>query len=73
MSIADNTQEYEVALAKAHRDFPLDDEKFINKPNNCNHAFRKIVYCDSGIWDIARCIYCGRERVVRCTFDDDYS
>lgn len=73
MSIADNNKEYEAALSKAHKDFPIGSEKFRNKPNNCTHRFIKTVYCDGGDWDIVRCMHCGKEIVTRCTFDDDYS
>ncbi len=71
MSIADNKSQYEDALRKAHQKFPLK-VSYSKKPNECWHDFSFIVYCDGGDWDIARCPYCGTEKVVRCTFDDDY-
>ncbi len=70
MSIMDNKSEYEIALKMAHQEFPLK-VSYPKKPNECCHNFSFIVYCD-GDWDIARCLYCGTETVVRCTFDDDY-
>lgn len=71
MSIADNPVMYEAALRQTHAEFP-HMESYRNSPSECNHDFSFIIYCDGGDWDIARCPRCGSERVVRCTFDDDY-
>ena len=27
--------------------------------------------CDGGDWDTLTCIKCGKEKTVRCSFDDD--
>lgn len=72
MSIINDGLEYENALKKAHTDFPFL-KKYPNTPNQCKHDFSFIVFCDGGNWDIARCRFCGEERVVTCTFDDDYN
>jgi len=71
MSIKDNKQEYLAALEKAHQEFPLGQYKYT--PQDCpRHDFSFIVFCDGGTYDIARCLKCGKEAVVRCSFDDDY-
>ena len=71
MSILTDQTAYQAALAKAHEEFPLR-EKYDKNPEDCCHDFSFIVFCDGGDYDIARCPHCGQERVVRCTFDDDY-
>lgn len=38
----------------------------------CVHLWRTIV-CDDSEWDVVECSRCGRQRVARCNFDDDYS
>lgn len=71
MSIADNPVLYKTALRQAHTEFP-PLKSYRNKPSECNHNFSFIIYCDGGDWDIARCQRCGSEKIIRCTFDDDY-
>ncbi len=71
MSIKSNKAEYEVALKQGRLKYP-PLPSYPNKPTECNHNFSFIIYCDGGDWDIARCTKCGEEKVVRCTFDDDY-
>lgn len=71
MSIANNTIHYEAALKQAHIKYP-QKKSYKNKPSECSHNFNFIIYCDGGDWDIARCLKCGSEAVIPCTFDDDY-
>ena len=71
MSIQDNRTEYLSALRDAETEFP-HRSKYANDPRDCNHDFSFIVFCDGGDWDIARCLKCGAQKIVRCTFDDDY-
>ena len=59
------------AYEKAHEEYPFA-ASYPNTPDNCNHNFSFIVYCDGGEMDIARCTRCGKEIETRCTFDDDY-
>ena len=56
---------------KAHKEFPRFAEYQFDT-SNCNHNFCFVVYCD-GETDIVRCIKCGEEKEVPCTFDDDYA
>ncbi len=58
------------AYEKAHKEFPLA-KSYPNKPEDCNHNFDFVVYCD-GERDIVRCFKCGMEKEVRCSFDDEY-
>ena len=37
----------------------------------CDHYDRAIVCVDDK--DVVECVHCGRQRVTRCTFDDDYA
>lgn len=71
MSILDNQLEYQKALEQAHKEFP-HKLKYDHDPRDCVHNFSFIVFCDGGDYDIARCTRCGEEKIVRCTFDDDY-
>lgn len=71
MSIRSSEAEYQAALKKAHEKYP-PKASYPKKPDECCHDFSFIIYCDGGDWDIARCLHCGAEKVVRCTFDDDY-
>lgn len=71
MSIANNNAEYVAAIKQAHAEFP-PRASYPFKPSECIHNYSLIIYCDGGDWDIARCRNCGNERVVRCSFDDDY-
>ncbi len=71
MSIRDNKMEYLAALRKAEAKWP-HKARYQNSPDNCDHDFSFVIYCNGGDWDIARCLKCGEQRVVRCTFDDDY-
>ena len=71
MSILDDKKAYEAALEQAHKDFPPKDHYDVS-PDECNHNYSFIVFCDGNDYDIARCPKCGDEKVVRCTFDDDY-
>jgi len=71
MSIVDSRSEYEAALRKGRLEYP-PLAAYPNRPSECNHDFSFIIYCDGENWDIARCPRCGEERIVPCTFDDDY-
>ncbi len=72
MSILDSKTEYETALKQAYQKYP-PKLAYPNKPTECHHNFSFIIFCDGGDWDIARCCRCGKEKIVRCTFDDDYN
>lgn len=71
MSILDDKHAYMEALKKAQEEFPRRDH-YERRPEDCDHNFNFIIFCDGGDWDIARCPHCGEETIVRCTFDDDY-
>lgn len=60
----------EAMFAQAHKDFPLAI-KYPNDINTCTHNYNFAVYCDN-VWDIVRCTKCGSEKIVPCTFDEDY-
>ena len=72
MDIKSNKEDYKKALKKAHEEYPLMKGKYRNKPDECDHNYSFCVFCDGGDWDIMRCPKCGSERVMRCTFDDDF-
>ena len=72
MDIKSNKEDYKKALKKAHEEYPLMKGKYRNKPDECIHNYSFCVFCDGGDWDIMRCPKCGSERVMRCTFDDDF-
>lgn len=71
MSIISSRAEYEAALKQGRLEFP-PLPSYLNNSAECDHDFSFIIYCDGGDWDIARCTRCGEEKVVRCTFEDDY-
>ena len=71
MSIANNLEEFDAARNKARIKYP-PMKLYPRKPCDCRHDFSFIIFCDGGDWDIARCRYCGLEKVIPCTFDDDY-
>lgn len=71
MSIMDNKLKYEAALRQGCLKYP-PLSSYQNKSTECNHDFSFIIYCDGRDWDIARCRRCGMEKIVRCTFDEDY-
>ena len=58
------------AYKKAHKEFPFA-ESYPQKQDSCSHNFCFVVYCD-GKTDIVRCTKCGKEKEVRCNFDDEY-
>lgn len=66
MSIIDNKEEYNEALEKAHKEFPLPKMYPLNK-ENCRHKYGFTVYCDRE-YDIRRCLRCGNEKTFRCNF-----
>lgn len=72
MDIKSNKEDYKKALKKAHEEYPLMKGKYRNKPDECDHNYSFCVFYDGGDWDIMRCPKCGSERVMRCTFDDDF-
>ena len=55
---------------KAHKEFPFA-LKYQNTPDNCNHNYNFIVFCNNK-WDIIRCQKCGSEIERSCNFDYDY-
>lgn len=58
------------AYKKAHKEFPFA-ESYPYKQDNCNHNFNFVVYCN-GEKDIVRCTKCGKEKEIRCNFDNEY-
>lgn len=63
--------EYKSALATAYKEFP-PSKSYRNSPDECDHDFSFVIYCDGGTFDIARCRLCGTEKLTNCTFDEDY-
>ena len=60
-----SNEEYELA----HKSFPRLP-KYRNKPSECQHDFRFIIYCN-GKTDIVRCPKCGLEKEVPCSVVND--
>ncbi|WP_438396389.1 hypothetical protein [Caballeronia sp. DA-9] len=48
------------------------------RPELCNKGIERCgearcVACDGGDWDVVECSKCGKQKKVRCTFDDDFA
>ena len=54
---------------QAHKEFPFATN-YPNKPKQCYHDFSFVVYCNNKI-DIVRCMKCGCEKEVPCSFNDE--
>ena len=69
------TQTELIQMAERGERIPKQDYSLHNfkKPGPCSHAqgWRTIV-CD-GNKDVCECSFCGKQRVMRCNFDDEYS
>lgn len=51
-------------------EYSLFDEE-INSID-CNHPWWRDIACD-GDYDVVECSKCGRQKVTKCNFDDEYN